>query len=256
MHSSRRRPAGLFAVAICAVCLAWFLFQLPPEPDPVAPTVAADRRIPVRSALTRAAPSAPLPQALEEPDLPAADVEPVPELEIEPLEELVRIAVRVVTESGAAPKGRLIVFGCGMNGVIPDEGIVMLAQPCTITVIHQVGLLADRPEPIRLDPKPGDQLEVQIVLPDDPPAGMGIMLAEVEGGVLVDNVVPGAPADRAGLGSGDVILAIDGESTDGMTIHEFIGIGVGSAGTEVELHVLDIDGVDREVVLVREILEG
>ncbi len=58
------------------------------------------------------------------------------------------------------------------------------------------------------------------------------------GGVLVDNVFPDSPADRAGLNPGDVILTIDGEEIyDTQGLRYFIGLG--RIGGEMVLGVLD-----------------
>ncbi len=67
------------------------------------------------------------------------------------------------------------------------------------------------------------------------------------GGVLVDNVYPDSPADRAGLEPGDVILAIDGEEIfDTQGLRYFIGLG--KVGGETTLDVLN--GDDRKEVTV------
>lgn len=67
------------------------------------------------------------------------------------------------------------------------------------------------------------------------------------GGVLVDNVFPDSPADRAGLNPGDVILTIDGEEIfDTQGLRYFIGLG--TIGGEMVLGVLDGNGI-RELAV-------
>ena len=72
------------------------------------------------------------------------------------------------------------------------------------------------------------------------------------GGVLVDNVFPDSPADRAGLEPGDVILAIDGEEIfDTQGLRYFIGLGkVGGKTT------LDVSSGDarKEITIELEIV--
>lgn len=67
------------------------------------------------------------------------------------------------------------------------------------------------------------------------------------GGVLVDNVFPGSPADRGGLEPGDVILAIDGEEIfDTQGLRYFIGLG--KVGGETTLDVLS--GDQRKKIII------
>lgn len=48
------------------------------------------------------------------------------------------------------------------------------------------------------------------------PAG----LSNSSSGLVVISATPGGPAYRAGISSGDVILAIDNSSTESMTIYD------------------------------------
>jgi len=40
---------------------------------------------------------------------------------------------------------------------------------------------------------------------------MGIRMEEKEGRLVVDSVTPGSPAEKAGIGKGDELLALDGQ---------------------------------------------
>ncbi|MDG1709119.1 MAG: trypsin-like peptidase domain-containing protein, partial [Emcibacteraceae bacterium] len=67
------------------------------------------------------------------------------------------------------------------------------------------------------------------------------------GGVLVDNVYPGSPADRGGLEPGDIILSIDGEEIfDTQGLRYFIGLG--KVGGETILDVMK--GDDRRILSI------
>ena len=68
---------------------------------------------------------------------------------------------------------------------------------------------------------------------------------EVMGGAVVARVEPGSPAERAGLQSGDVVIAVDGRGVRGASDLRN-RIGLLRAGTDVELRVLR-NGRERAV---------
>jgi carboxyl-terminal processing protease len=75
------------------------------------------------------------------------------------------------------------------------------------------------------------------------------------GGGRVKVVVPGAPAEREGLGTGDVISHIDGKDLNGFTVGEVHRLLAGPPGSTVLLKVLpEGRGQPREVELRREII--
>jgi S1-C subfamily serine protease len=67
---------------------------------------------------------------------------------------------------------------------------------------------------------------------------LGVYSEEVEGHVVVTRVLPDAPAHKAGVRRGDVILGIGGDSIGSQ--REFYGKlwASGDAGNEVMLHIL------------------
>jgi carboxyl-terminal processing protease len=71
-------------------------------------------------------------------------------------------------------------------------------------------------------------------------SGIGVMIGSNAATGLIDvlYVVPGTPADRAGLQSGDTISAIDGTSTKGFTQDQASKMLRGKAGSVVRLTVL------------------
>ena len=89
--------------------------------------------------------------------------------------------------------------------------------------------------------------------PHAPRPWLGVYSEEVEGHVVVTRVLPGAPADKAGLRRGDVILGVAGHSIGGQS--EFYNKlwAAGVAGAEITLHVvrnravreLQVQSVDR-----------
>jgi serine protease Do len=74
---------------------------------------------------------------------------------------------------------------------------------------------------------------------------LGVYSEEVEGHVVVTRVLPEAPAHRAGLRRGDVILGIGGESIGGQGEFYSKLWASGDAGAEIMLHVLRDRAVQR-----------
>jgi carboxyl-terminal processing protease len=69
--------------------------------------------------------------------------------------------------------------------------------------------------------------------------GVGIRLGVDRGGqLMVESPMPGTPAYEAGILAGDLILKIDGESTENMTTKKAIDKITGEAGVKVTLTVL------------------
>lgn len=67
---------------------------------------------------------------------------------------------------------------------------------------------------------------------------IGLYSEEVEGHVVVTRVLPDAPAGRAGLRRGDVILGVSGQSVGGQSEFYSALWSCGAAGADVMLHVL------------------
>jgi carboxyl-terminal processing protease len=65
--------------------------------------------------------------------------------------------------------------------------------------------------------------------------GIGAQVTLSEAGVTVIAPIPGAPAEAAGILPGDVILAVDGESIEGLTLIEAVNRIRGPGGTQVTL---------------------
>lgn len=68
--------------------------------------------------------------------------------------------------------------------------------------------------------------------------------------------LPGGPARKAGIRSGDVLIAVDGVPVDGMTSDEIVTIASGRRGTGVELRIRRQDADAPEtIVVVRDRIE-
>jgi carboxyl-terminal processing protease len=84
-------------------------------------------------------------------------------------------------------------------------------------------------------------------------AGIGASVLQKGDQIQLASVMPGTPSERAGLKIGDVILAVDGQSTKGWTADDAVNHIRGKAGTHVKLK-LDRAGQTLEIDLVREII--
>jgi carboxyl-terminal processing protease len=82
--------------------------------------------------------------------------------------------------------------------------------------------------------------------------GIGALISIIDGQLVMARVYENTPAAQAGLLSGDVVLEIDGVTTEGMTTTEAVLRVRGDAGTPVTLQVLHPDAVEpMEVTVVR-----
>ncbi len=85
--------------------------------------------------------------------------------------------------------------------------------------------------------------------------GIGAQVGVEDGRLKIISPLVGTPAYRAGLLAGDVIVEIDGESTEGFTLEEAVKRLKGAEGTQVTLTVVHPGRPGRETVtLTREII--
>jgi len=81
--------------------------------------------------------------------------------------------------------------------------------------------------------------------------GIGAELRTENGEVVVEAPIRGTPAERAGLRPGDVLLSVNGESLNGLTLSEAISMIRGPKGTKAKLKVRReglADPLDLELV--------
>jgi len=84
--------------------------------------------------------------------------------------------------------------------------------------------------------------------------GIGVRLEEKDDEIVVKTAMDGSPAEKAGIQSGDILVAVDGESVTGEDFEE-IGQRIrGTEGTYVDLTVLR-DEEEREFLVERAELE-
>ncbi|HEX8806860.1 MAG TPA: S41 family peptidase [Candidatus Aquilonibacter sp.] len=88
-------------------------------------------------------------------------------------------------------------------------------------------------------------------------SGIGVLIGsdETTGLINVSYVVPGTPAEKAGLEPGDTISTIDGQSTKGFTTDAASKLLRGKAGTTVHLGIVRGTAAPNDVPITRSELE-
>ena len=81
--------------------------------------------------------------------------------------------------------------------------------------------------------------------------GVGAVLDMQNNVATVVRVIPGSPAEKAGLQAGESIVRVDGASVAGETIDQVVAKVRGPAGTSVTLGLQDADGSNRDLTIVR-----
>jgi carboxyl-terminal processing protease len=74
--------------------------------------------------------------------------------------------------------------------------------------------------------------------------GIGAEMSTVNGAPVIQSVIPGSPAEKAGLLGGDTVLSVDGVSTDGQSVDTVVSRIRGNAGTTVTLSIVHSGATD------------
>ena len=80
--------------------------------------------------------------------------------------------------------------------------------------------------------------------------GIGVQIGTENGQLKIISPLIGTPAYRAGLESGDLILEVDGKSTEDIQIDEAVKRLKGEAGTKVTLTVRHLGSPNKETVTI------
>ncbi|MFM1831994.1 MAG: hypothetical protein RLZZ461_310, partial [Planctomycetota bacterium] len=85
--------------------------------------------------------------------------------------------------------------------------------------------------------------------------GIGIRFSLHPDGLLM-TPLPGGPSRKAGIRTGDILLAIDGIEVDGLTMEQLVAAASGRRGTTVDLKIRRADtGEHESIVVVRDTIE-
>lgn len=85
--------------------------------------------------------------------------------------------------------------------------------------------------------------------------GLGIEISEQNGVPKIISPIDGTPAARAGLQPGDLIVEIDGQSSQGLNLDKVVRVLRGAPGTKVTLSILRGAKEPFEVIITRSIIE-
>ena len=80
--------------------------------------------------------------------------------------------------------------------------------------------------------------------------GIGAEVGLREGKITILAPMPESPAEKSGIRPGDVILRIQGESAEGISLMEAVSRIRGKKGTTVELLILHLDNAEPVTILV------
>ena len=146
---------------------------------------------------------------------------------------------------------------CGDWSLLDEINAVVRAhyyKPDAVTATAMLdgaahGLVNSLPDPYSayLDPQ---ELEEMNQVISGHYGGIGVLVTEdKEGrGIAISKVFPGTPAEKAGLKSGDIIVAVNGEDIAGQPLELVASKIRGPAGTKVKLTILrDDETFDVEV---------
>ena len=88
--------------------------------------------------------------------------------------------------------------------------------------------------------------------------GIGITVNARQGQLIVVSPLPGTPAYRAGIRAGDIIVEVEGKSTDGITLSEAVGKLQGPVGRPVKLRIQHPEegSEPEDVELIRELIKA
>lgn len=167
----------------------------------------------------------------------AEDAEVDEEADGEPEVEQAWVTVFVVDSDGGPLDDAEIAicspgFAPSQGGVL--ERMVRADQDCLLRARIPDGALKRRAEDVVIRLEPGSHEVAELVVDSVRIGGIGVSLGRCMGPhseICAFRVMPDGPAGRAGLPDATVFAAVDGRSTLGMGLEEFIAEVTGPVGT-------------------------
>ncbi|MEL6345409.1 MAG: PDZ domain-containing protein [Myxococcota bacterium] len=150
------------------------------------------------------------------------------------------------------------LVACGEIRWIPANATTYVFElprtDCTIAALRKDGLLdVYASQPVAFD-RTGLVNRFDVDLPETFQGGMGISFQTSWQGVVVMRVLPGSPADVAGLTPGMLITALDGVSVVGWSTADFQRKAVGEIGAPIRLDMVTPEGTSN-VTLRRAVID-
>jgi len=233
MQARKARLGSVGGVALFAVLLAWLLTpsweggeeEVVFTPTPIVEPLAADRlpQMPPRKPLKK--PKRKLP-----PDAPTPEPEVEEEEEEEELEDVALLTVRIVGGGWLRPLDCAIVEHRRTGAV---HRLMVEEGSCTLRAERRDGMLRIFGADEQVYLEAGDRASLTLTLPQNRQAGVGIAFQPDRGGMRVRQLVPGSPAERAGLSPGDLVVQVEGISTADMSLEDFVDVMTGEEGSDV-----------------------
>jgi len=124
---------------------------------------------------------------------------------------------------------------------LEDQALYEAAIQGIVDSLSDTGTFYIDPDTFRLSVGPSGSFE-----------GIGATVQDVNDQIVIVRPFEGSPAEAAGIESGDVILAVNGEATDGWSVEKAVLKIRGPKGTDVTLTIRHLDGEEEELTIVRD----
>ncbi len=173
------------------------------------------------------------------------------------------------TKSGAAVAGLVLLGSMAIHlPAAADRSDYEWFDPIIVVRRHLLDSFVDEPDEEAMQER---MLHAMVEALDDPytvyipPAsedefnkdvrgtyvGIGAEVVQEEGMLTIVTPLEGSPALEAGVRPGDVVLEINGRSTEHRSITECIDLLLGDPGTPVTIRVRRLDGAEEDITVVR-----
>ena len=165
-----------------------------------------------------------------------------------------RIGAHAETENGESLRTVLEVISLLKTQYVEDIDALSLISGYieSGTINGMIKSAIDDPYTRFLDVKGYEQMQIDT---HGEYGGIGIMVGMKDEKITVVAPFDGTPGYLVGLRPGDVIVSIDGKSTELMSLDEAVGLMRGPKGEPITLGISRRDGDPFEVEVVREIIE-
>lgn len=128
--------------------------------------------------------------------------------------------------------------------LIDNETLYQAAINGMLETLSDSGTFYVDPQTVQTSIGPGGSFE-----------GIGATVASQEGQIVISAPIENTPAERAGIRPGDIVLEVDGESTEGWTTEKAVLKIRGPKGSNVTLRVRHSDGVEEVLTIERDEIE-